>query len=286
MNSNIDKKPAIYDYFDYREYLNDIFTYFKKIDSTYSHRKFLTEAEIPGSTYLLRVLNNERKLSLKYVANFSKSIQHNPDEASYFELLVKFNNEKNVDNKDQFLKELLKIRSEKTTSSLEDKKLKYFEKWYYPVIRDLIGLVENSEDYNAISRMLIPPMSPLQVKRAVTFLYKNGFIKKREDGQGYIASEPIVSTPPSVNSTILSQFHKKNLELDIDAFENCSLSDRSISSVIMSVSTETFEKMRIEIQEFRKRLLALAREDTKPTMVCRVGFQVVPRAKVKKKEQQ
>jgi uncharacterized protein (TIGR02147 family) len=282
----LDKKTSIYDYFDYREYLNDVFTYFKKVDSTYSHRKFLAAAEIPGSTYLLRVINGERKLSLKYVANFSKSIQHNPDEAFYFELLVKFNNEKNVDNKDQYLKELLKIRSDKTTFSLEDKKLKYFEKWYYPVIRDLIGLVDNSEDYNAISRMLIPPMSPLQVKRAVTFLHKNGFIKRRDDGQGYAPSEPIVSTPPSVNSTILSQFHKKNLELDIEAFENCALSDRSISSVIMSVSPETFEKMRLEIQEFRKRLLALAREDTNPTLVCRVGFQVVPRAKVKKKEQQ
>lgn len=281
----MDKKPSIYDYFDYREYLSDVFNYFKTIDSAYSHRKFLAEAEIPGSTYLLRVINGERKLSLKYVANFSRSIQHDPGEAAYFELLVKFNNEKNVDNKDQFLKELLKIRSDKTSFSLEDKKLKYFEKWYYPVIRDLIGLVDNSEDYNALSRMLIPPMSPLQVKRAVIFLQKNGFIKKREDGQGYVPSEPIVSTPPSVNSTILSQFHKKNLELDIDAFENCSLSDRSISSVIMSVSTETFEKMRIEIQEFRKRLLALAREDTNPSMVCRVGFQVVPRAKVKKKEQ-
>ncbi len=283
METYLDKKPAIYDYFDYREYLNDSFTYFKKIDSTYSHRKFLSEADIPGSTYLLRVLKGERKLSLKYVANFSKSIQHNPDEAVYFELLVKFNNEKKVDKKDQFLKELLKIRSDKTTSSLEDKKLKYFEKWYYPVIRDLVGIVNNSDDYNALSRMLIPPMSPLQVKRAVTFLQKNGFIKQREDSRGYTPSEPIVSTQPSVNSTILSQFHKKNLELDIAAFENCSLSDRSISSVIMSVSTETFEKMRVEIQEFRKRLLVLAREDTNPTMVCRVGFQVVPRAKVKKR---
>jgi len=281
----LDTKPVIYDYFDYREYLNDVFNYFKKIDTTYSHRKFLADAGIPGSTYLLRVLNSERKLSLKYVANFSKSIKHLSTEAYYFEQLVKFNNEKNVDKKEQILKELLKIRSEKTSSALDDKKLKYFEKWYYPVIRDLVGIVENGEDYNALSRMLIPPMSPLQVKRAVAFLLKNGFIKKRDDGNGYIPSEPIVSTPPTVNSTILSQFHKKNLELDIEAFENCSLSDRSISSVIMSVSKETYEKIRLEIQEFRKRLLVLAREDNNPTMVLRVGFQAVPRAKVKKKGQ-
>ncbi|MBN1578456.1 MAG: TIGR02147 family protein [Chitinispirillaceae bacterium] len=279
----MDKRPEIYDYFDYREYLNDTFSYFKALDSSYSHRKFLADAHIPGSTYLLRVLQNKRKLTLKYVANFSEAMKLSPMEANYFLLLVQFGNEKNIDKRDQLLKDLLKIRSAKKTYALQDKKLRYFEKWYYPVIRDLVALVNFNNNYKALGRMLVPPIKPEQAKGAVQFLLKHGFIKLRQDNQGYEPSEPVVSTPPRVNSTILSQFHKKNLELDIDAFENCRLSDRSISSVTMSISGETFEKIRIEIQEFRKRLIALSREDTKPSMVCRVGFQVVPRARVKKK---
>lgn len=280
----MDKKPIIYNYFDYREYLNDVFNYFKKIDPSYSHRKFLSDAHIPGSSYLLRVLHAERKLSPKYVANFSEAIKLNSSENSFFELLVNFCNEKNVDKKDLYLKDLLKIRSDKTPNALEDKKFRYFEKWYYPVIRDLVALVSFNGDYNALGRMLVPPIKPEQAKGAITFLLKNGFIIPREDNSGYVPSEPIIATPPSVNSTILSHYHKKNLELDIEAFENCSLLDRSISSVSMSVSQETFDKIRIEIQEFRKRLIALSREDSHPSMVCRVGFQMVPRAKVKKKD--
>lgn len=276
-------KPHLYDYFDYREYLNDIFVYRKETDSTYSHRRFLADADIPGSTYLLRVLRNERKLSPKYIGNFCKALHLSVAESSFFTILVKFGNEKNVDKKEALLKELLRIRSEKATHSLDDKKLRYFEKWYYPVLRDLIGLV-GKIDYNALGRMLIPPIKGDQVQSAIEYLQKNGFIKSQENGEGFIVSEPIISTPPTVNSTILSQFHKKNLELDIEAFDNCTLDDRSISSVIMSVSMPTFEKMRIEIQEFRKRLIALAREDTNPDMVCRVGIQMVPRAKVKKKD--
>lgn len=280
----MNKKPEIYNYFDYREYLNDVFAYFKQVDPSYSHRRFLADAHIPGSTYLLRVLRGERKLSLKYVANFSEAMKHNSSEAHFFNILVDFCNEKHVDKKDLLLKDLLKIRSEKTSYALEDKKLRYFEKWYYPVVRDLVALVNFNDDYNALGRMLVPSIKAEQAKGAVAFLLKNGFIRPREDNSGYEPSEPIVSTPPSVNSTILSQFHKKNLQLDIDAFENCSLSDRSISSVSMSVSKDTFEKIRIEVQEFRKRLIALAREDSNPSMVCRVGFQVVPRAKVNKKD--
>ncbi len=281
----MESRPVIYAYFDYREYLNDIFAYFKSVDSSYSHRRFLADAGIPGSTYLLRILRNQRKLSPKYVANFSKAIRHSPSEARYFSLLVAFNNEKNVDKKDALLKELLKLRSAKITFAIDDKKLRYFEKWYYPVIRDLVALVDFNDDYKALGRMLIPPIKPEQAKGAVAFLLKHGFIKKRGNRKGYEPSEPIVSTAPSVHSTILSRFHQKNLELDIDAFKNCTHSDRSISSVTMSISKDTFEKIRLEIQEFRKRLLAMARQDPSPTMVCRVGFQLVPRAKIKKRGQ-
>jgi uncharacterized protein (TIGR02147 family) len=274
---------VIYDYFDYREYLNDAFGYSKMVDPEYSHRKFLADAQIPGSTYLLRVLKNERKLSQKYILNFNRAIKHTLSEAHFFELLVKFGNEKNIERKELYLKELLKIRSEKTPYSLEDKKLRYFERWYYPVIRDLVGLIDFGNDYNALGRMLIPPVKAEQIENAVAFLLENGFIKKRKNAAGYEPSEPILSTPPTVNSTILSQFHKKNLELDIEAFENCTLSERSISSVVMSISNKTFEKLRLEIQEFRKRLIAIAREDAEPDMVVRLGVQMVPRAKVKKK---
>ena len=282
--AGVNTQPVIYSYFDYREYLNDFFNFRKRENPDYSHRKFLVDANIPGSTYLLRVLHNERKLSPKYIPNFSDALNHTTDEAQYFKVLVQFSHEKMVDQKEQLLKELLKKRSEKTPHTLQDGKLRYFEKWYYPVIRDLVGLVDFGNDYQALGRMLVPPVKAQQVEKAVTFLLENGFIRQRENGSGFEPAEPVLSTPPTVNSTILSGFHRKNLELDIEAFENCALSDRSISSVTMSVSKETFDKMRFEIAEFRKRLIALAREDTSPDRVVRVGFQMVPRAKVKKRK--
>ncbi|MGE5670892.1 MAG: TIGR02147 family protein, partial [Fibrobacterota bacterium] len=174
-------KPHLYDYFDYREYLNDTFTYFKETDTTFSHRKFLADADIPGSTYLLRVLRNERKLSPKYISNFCKALHLSTSESAFFTILVKFGNEKNVDKKEALLKELLKVRSEKANHSLDDKKLRYFEKWYYPVLRDLIGLA-GKIDYNALGRMLIPPIKGDQVQSALEYLHRNGFIKPRDDG--------------------------------------------------------------------------------------------------------
>ena len=280
----MDTIPVIYDYFNYRDYLNDVFSHLKTTIPSYSHRRFLSDANISGSAYLLRVLQGDRKLSIKYVSNFSNALKHDTVEARFFELMVRFENEKNIDKKDLYLKGMLKIRSEKASHTLHDKKMRYLNKWYYPVIRDLVALIDFKEDYNQLAKLLIPRINADQARGAVNFLLKNGFIRKRESGNGYEPTEPIVSTPPNVQSTILSQFHKKNLELDIGAFEYCSLSDRSISSLIVSISYETYEKMRVEIQEFRKRMMALARSGENPSMVYRIGFQMVPRAKLKKKD--
>jgi uncharacterized protein (TIGR02147 family) len=280
----LDDKPVIYDYFNNRDYLSDIFNYLKATVASYSHRKFLADADIKGSAYLSRVLQGDRKLSIKYVSHFSKALNHNTIEAHFFELMVRFENEKNIDKKNIYLREMLKIRNEKTSHVIQDSKLNYLKKWYYPVIRDLVGIIDFNEDYNLLAKLLIPRINADQARGAVRFLLKNGFIKKRESGSGYEPTDPIVSTPPDVHSTILSQFHKKNLELDIEAFDTCLLSDRSISSVIVSVSEETYKQMRVEIQEFRNRLIALTRSSINPTMVYRIGFQMVPRAKLRKRD--
>lgn len=280
----LENRPILYNYFNYRDYLVDIFNYLKKNIPSFSHRKFLADAEISGSAYLLRVLKGDRKLSIKYTPNFSKALKHDTVEKKFFQLMVKFENEKNIDKKDLHLKAMLKIRADKTTHTIQDKKLRYLDKWYYPVIRDLVGLIDFKEDYNLLAKHMIPRINADQARGAVKFLLNNGFIKKRENGCEYEPTEPIVSTPPNVKSTILSQFHKKNLELDIQTFDTCAISDRSISTVVVSISEEIYQQMRTEIKEFRDRMIALSRASNGPTMVYRIGFQMVPRAKIKKKD--
>lgn len=270
--------PDILDYFDYREYLRDWFEQGKMANPELSHRSFLDKAGIGGSTYLLRVINGDRRLSPGFVPNFTRALGLVGKDRAFFELLVQFNNRKNVDRKNELLGELLKIRKANPHYTLEDKKLRYFQKWYYPVIRDLVALVDFGEDYSLLARLLKPPIKARQAQSAVSYLLKNGFIKKASDGT-YEPTEPIVATPPRVHSTVLSQFHKKNLRLNLDAYEFLPADQRAYSSVTMSVSEKTFEKVREEIHQFRQRLLAMARGDHSPERIVHVGFQLLPRTR-------
>lgn len=271
---------AVFNYFDYREYLQAVYDQRKRSDSGYSHRRFSLDAGISSSNYLFRVLKGERSLSNDYAAKFSHALHHTQNESRYFAVLVEFNAEKDVSKKEALLRTLLTLRYRKGIHTIEDTKLKFFGKWYYPVIRELAVILDFKNDFNLLARNCVPGITAQQAENAVTFLCKAGFLTK--DHEKYHRSDPVISSGDQVKSTILRKYHKQTLTQCIVALETVNSNDRDISSLTMSVSRKTFAAIQEEIQDFRKRLLAMAQEDTNPEIVCLAGFQLIPRSKMQK----
>jgi uncharacterized protein (TIGR02147 family) len=192
--------------------------------------------------------------------------------------LVQFKNEKKAARKEAFLQELLALRTTSPELKLENMKLRFFEKWYYPVIRELVCLTDYGDDYHSLANAVLPRISPDQAEGAVKYLLENGFLKKNAQGK-YEQFEQVLTTGPEVNSTIVRKYHKQTLIQCAKALETVEQDDRDITSLTLGVSRKTFDRIKDEFKAMRKRLLALAREDEHATQVCLVSFQVVPRSK-------
>lgn len=267
----------IYNYFEYREYLQAEYSWRKEHIKGFSHRLFSHDAGISSPNYLFRVLNGERTLSIEYVEKFSQALKLSSNETTYFTTLVLFNNESDSSEKEKLLRNLLALRYRRGLHRIDDKKLQFFSKWYYPVIRELAVILNWKNDYNVLARSCLPRITAQQAKDAVSYLLKTNFLKIENDS--YVRTEPVISSGDEVRSTVLRNYHKKVLEFSIDALDSIDVENRDISSVTMSVSRKTYVIMKREIQDFRKRLLQLAMEDCEPEMVCLAGFQLVPRSK-------
>jgi len=274
-----DNKINIIDYFDYREYLGDVYNHLRKIRYGFSYRAFSREAGISSHNFLPRILKRERNLSAEFIPLLSRYFKLSAKEEKYFQILVSFNNEHKPSKKEQYLKQLLTFRFVSDEYKIEDKKLQFFNKWYYPVIRELVVICDFQEDYNMLARNCVPRISASQAKSAVKFLVKNGFIKKGKDGR-YRVTNQIISTEPEVDSAIIPKYHKTTIQQCVDAVETIRKEDRSFSSSTMLVSQEVYEEMKKEIYQFRKRLLAMAKDCKNPEVVCFTGFQLLPRSKV------
>ena len=260
------KTVDIYNYFDYRE---------QKIKG-FSHRQFSREAGITSPNYLVRVLKGTRNLGSGYIAKFSRALRLNRSETRYFAELVRFNTESDIAKKENYLRDLLSLRCRRGIFRIDDKKLRFFSKWYYPVVRELAVILDFRDDFNLLARNCVPRITSLQAKNALGYLLKNGFLKKDARG-GYIRTEPVISSGDEVRSTVLRNYHRQTLAQSMEALDKVDLETRDISSLTLSVSKRTFLTIKKEIQDFRKRL---PREDTSPEMVCLAGFQLIPRSKI------
>lgn len=275
----------IFSYFDYRNYLSDYYVLQKSLDESFSHRSFLKTAGIPGSVYLKRIILRQRKLSRKYIDNFIAALDLSQRESHYFRLMVEYGNEILLKTRESLLKEMLSLRSQNSDYLLKDEQLKYFSKWYYPVIRELITFVDFKDDYAELARHVIPKISPQQARGAIRYLLKCGFITKDNQGK-YALTDQFLTTGPEVRSTILTEYHRQNLQWCADSMSTVALKDRDVSSLTMTVSRATYDTIKQEIIAFRKRLIDLARNDTKGEMVCFAGFQLMPRSRDLSREDQ
>ena len=274
-------KISVFMYFDYREYLRTVLENFQA--KGFSTRAIQEFSQVSGSAFFSRILDNARPLSLENAKKLTKSWKLTAKESDYFLDLVRFGNEKNIDEREIYMKKLLAARAQNQEFALQDSKLQFFSKWYYPVLRDLLPLLPAKISAAKIGAMFTPALRAPQIQSGIQYLIQAGFVTLQKNGT-YKVSQPIISTPPRVRSTILRKYHLKNLEVNAQVYDAFTSDDRSITSVTCSLSRESFEKVREEIAKLREKILAISREEKNPDRVCYVGFQLVNRAQIKEKK--
>jgi uncharacterized protein (TIGR02147 family) len=278
MKSKVSNKSInIFNYFGYREYLNDVYDLLKKKRYGYSHRIFSKEAGISSHNFLPRILKNQRNLSKEFVPSLARYLNLIPKEVKYLQVLVDFNNAKKPLAKEQYLKQLLAVRVTNEEFKIEDDKLHFFDKWYYPVVRELVVICDFQEDYNMLARNCVPRITAQQAKSAVAFLLKNNLIQKDAKGR-YSVTDTIIATEPEVDSAIIPRYHKITMQQCVDSIDIIKKEDRNFSSSTLLVSKELYENIKKEIYQLRKRLLVMAKDCQNPEMVCYTGFQLLPRS--------
>ena len=270
----------IYDYFDYRSYISDAYHALKSSRLNFSFRIFAKEVGVASHSYITRILNRERNLSENYVEDFARVLKLNELGTQYLLTLVRFNNSKSGATKEQYLRTLLSIRYRRgETYRLTDNLLKFYQKWYYPIVRELVTLVDFQDDYSKLSKASYPKITTAQAMEAVKYLLENNFIQKDITGKYKLVDYFITSTESEVTATIVKEYHKKSMELIVSDIDKLESTERDLSSLVMRVNHKTYNDIKREISDFRKRLLAMARESEDPDMVYFFGAQLVPRSK-------
>ena len=273
------KRPAIFDYLDYRAYLKDLFNYKKFKNHLFSYRVFSGKAGFSSPNFLKLVIDNKRNLTNESIGKVAKGFSFNKQERDFFENLVFMNQASTNDEKDHYYKKMMSVNGYLKSHRINKSNYKYFSRWYYPVIREIAVFGERNATPDDISKALNPSIPVKEVERALKILLELGLLKKDKAGL-WEQADKVVSTGAEVKSLVIYNYHKEMIKLALEAFERHQAEKRSISGVTISIKEEKLPEIKKIIADFRKELLNLACEDKGSDKVFQINIQAFPLTKL------
>jgi uncharacterized protein (TIGR02147 family) len=121
-----------------------------------------------------------------------------------------------------------------------------------------------------------------QARKAIEVLKGLGLIKKNKQGYFKVV-EKILTTGREVKSLSIANFQRSMMDKAKEAIDRFPAKDRNISSLTFSVSPDTYEDIKVELDACRKRILGMVERSENEDRVCQLNLQLFPLTQIKEK---
>jgi uncharacterized protein (TIGR02147 family) len=267
--------PVVYDYLDYRAFLRAYYDAKKARDRGFSFRVFARLAGVKASNHLKLVMDGKRGLPEATARRYAQAMGLTGDEMEYFCDLARFNQAASPSERSALYRRLTGFRGYRDFQRLELEHAAYHANWYVPAIRELAARPDFVEDPAWIAAQLVPEVSKIEVKRALTTLFSLGLLHKRPDGT-VTQGEAVAATAPETIGIHVANYHRAMLELAAQSIDRFEPGEREISSLTMCVGPDDVARLKRHIQRFEDELISFATEVKQGDRVVQINFQLFP----------
>jgi len=269
---------AIFEFIDYRKYLEAYYNEQKQATSYFSYRYFSQKACIRSPSFLKHVIDGKRNLTRLVIEKFATTLKLNRKESLYFRNLVLFNQAKTAEEKQEHYAVLKTLTGSVVEAILNNEQHIYFEKWYNPIIRELLCLYNFHDNYKLLAHMLEPPISVPDAKKAVALLVRLNLVKQDPGGR-YSQTSRAITVDERLSSIIVRSFARDMVQRAAKALDEFDKTQRHISGMTMSVSDATYSVVVEEINAFKDRIKTIVGRDGNGTRVCQMNVSFFPVSK-------
>lgn len=244
-----DTANKVFEYDNYRVFLKDFFDEQKKIRTYLSKRYFAKRAGFSSHSQISHLIAGRRNITRKSMQQFLMILGLEGKSAEYFESLVSFNQAKTIIDKEIYFKKLQLIRQKIKYYKLNKSQYKYFEKWYYPVIREIAVYYDWGEDYKKLARSAEPAISVDEAKDAIKTLVGLDMIRKNNSGYEQVDN---VLYPGDVPSFSYKKARRDMILRSIDAADNLPPKERYFFNCTLSLGEDNYNQLMELIKSFEK----------------------------------
>ncbi|MCB0417076.1 MAG: TIGR02147 family protein, partial [Bdellovibrionales bacterium] len=267
--------PNLFDYFDYREYLQDFYSFHKRKNPSYSYRLFARKARLGSPNYLKLVVDGKRRITDRTLYQFTRGLGLDIDEEKYFRELVMYQEISDPDSKEAHLRQLLKYQEkQKAPVPLKADKIKFILDWHHAAIRELVATKGFKEDPTWIAKRLGNKISEAQAKQSLEILIRLQLVERREGR--LVQREPLLTSTDELPSHLIRSLHRTYLRKAINSIFSVPLDKRELSGLVLSVPNHRVKEVKEEIKEFRKKLNRKYGTDPDGNEVYFIGLYMFP----------
>jgi uncharacterized protein (TIGR02147 family) len=270
------KKPSVYQFSNYRDYLKAIYNYKKNTTlKRFSLKDFNHLLNFSSHDMLNKVMHGKRNLSQKSAMALANGLGLSKRQAEFFKTLVLLNQAESIEERRFYTSQILKFNRYKKLNPLNDARFRLFSKWFYTPVLQLISLKEFQEDPAWIAKKLVPHITEAEAKSALKDLESLGLIFRNEKGRLRRTNKSI-TTENELTNALIPQFHKQMIERakeSIDAFDK---TERNISGATLAVSPDKLKEIWALMHKYREEVLLVASQSEKVSDIIQVNFQLFP----------
>ena len=268
----------IYQYEDYRKFLNDAFEELKREKGELSHREFAALAGVANPGFFNDVIKGRRTLSDAACEKMAAAFNLPSGEAEYFKLLVEYAQCKKPKERQALYEQMLFRRNRSSFVRLHPGVSKYYQEYHYPLIRAAIQVTDFRGDFESLARFIRPPLPLPVVKKCVRELCEWGLVEQGRDGRYLVIHQN--QEPPASMNDLVKRLNREWVVQAADALFTFSKQERHISSSLLTLNTATYAEIMRRIESFREEIFALAKSQTDANRVMQFSIQFFPRTKM------
>ncbi len=243
-------------YSNYRKFLADFYKEKKKKSPCFSYRYFLKKADIKSPSFLKEVIDGKRNLTARSIKAFSRALGLCKDEASYFDVLVRFNQSDSAQEKKELLVEMYNYVKKVYEYPVPMAYYEYFKNWYNIALKELTCILDWKDNYALLARSLMPPITPEEAGSSVAMLLNFGFIVKNRDGS-YSQSYPLQTASEEVKTIGRKELKHQFALLADEAIDRFPKDETDVTFFTFRASPDHIAMIKKEIGEFYDRLKVL-----------------------------
>jgi uncharacterized protein (TIGR02147 family) len=267
-------KPS--QYLEYETFLEDVFQWVKLRSKSYSYILFAEDLGFSKTNVIHLMIRGKRRLSVKGAERIIGALLIKSTERLYLETLVRYQNARLASDREALFARLMDLKSKSLSSPLEQSQLEYYNEWFHPVIREMVGIRGFNPDPHWIVKHIEPRVLPDQARKSLALLEELKIVKRNENTKQLELTQQHISTGDEIASHAVVRYHQRTIEIGREAVMNFDHTERNISSVTMSISEDVFEKIADEISGFRKRILEISEQSKDPDRVYQLNIQLFP----------